>query len=191
MSREADALARCAKAVLGLPTTGWGPFESKLGALQEAVIQYEQSKTKEPRVKVVREGGYAQLPTRAYPGDAGYDLYCSMPGGVHIPPRGFADIPTGVRIELPDRHWALLTGRSGSIRNRGILVVNGIIDNGYRGPLYAACQNMTEEVVCVRLGERIAQLIPMVLPHDEWVVEEVDDLSVTQRGSNGFGSSGQ
>lgn len=165
--------------------------ETSWAALEEAIIQYEGSKEfREPKVRVVLENEHSILPTRAYPGDAGYDLYCSMPGGVPIPPHGFADVPTGVRVELPDRHWALLTGRSGAIRNRGILVVNGIIDNGYRGPLYAACQNMTDESVCVRLGERIAQLIPMVLPHDEWVVEQVDELSPTQRGSNGFGSSG-
>jgi dUTP pyrophosphatase len=186
--REAEALCRAAKAVLNVPTDGWGPLESKLGGLHEAVIQYEAARGCHHSLKVMRERPDVTIPSRTYPGDAGFDLYCSV--DVLIPRHGFKDVPMGVRIEMPMGHWALLTGRSSAIRRRGILVVNGIIDWGWRGPLFAACQNMTDEDILVRRDERVAQLIPMVLPHEKWEMEVVEELSESERGESGFGSSG-
>lgn len=123
----------------------------------------------------------------AYPGDAGIDLQCAQ--SVKIEPGGFADIPTGVSVQLPDGYWAMLTGRSSTLRKRGLLVSQGIIDQGYRGPLFAGVWNLTEEPVYVDKGDRIAQLILLPLFSGEIVV--VDQLDPTERGTNGFGSSGR
>ena len=127
-----------------------------------------------------------ELLSRAYPGDAGFDLFCREEHW--IGPGESVDIPLGVRVQLPEGWWGLLTGRSSTLRKRGLLVAQGVIDQGYRGPLYAYVRNMTEEMVRVRDGERLAQLIP--LPLFSGTIELVEDLEDHERGVNGFGSSG-
>lgn len=136
----------------------------------------------------VQVGENGRMPTRAYPGDAGYDLYVS--DTVTLAPGEFADVPCDVRIELPDLRWAMLVGRSSSIRKRGLLVYQGIIDNGYRGDLYAGCLNVTDRPVTLEPGERIAQLIPMPLLSEQVNPVRVDQLSQSERSAAGFGSSG-
>lgn len=127
-------------------------------------------------------------PTRTYIGDAGWDL--TVAEDARIPVDGFHDVSHGICVELPSNTWALITGRSSTIRKRGLLVVNGIIDNGYRGPLFAAVQNLSGEVVELKRGERIAQLIPFPLVSDRLDVEPAEELSETVRGQNAFGSTG-
>jgi dUTP pyrophosphatase len=136
--------------------------------------------------------GQPALPTRAYPDDAGYDLYVSET--TEVPPGAFVDIPTGVAMQLPDWSWGMLTGRSSTLRKRGLLVNTGIIDTGYRGELYAGVFNLTKETVVVEVGERIAQIIILtnatrltsVVP-----LLEGETLEPHSRGNNGFGSSGR
>lgn len=125
-------------------------------------------------------------PWRQHLGDAGFDLFVSET--VTIPGRGFADIPCGINVEIPEGHWGMLTGRSSTIRDRGLLVTQGIIDNGYRGPMFAGVQNMRPAAVRVNKGDRIAQLI--LLPLFDRAVEQVYELSASDRGVQGFGSSG-
>lgn len=124
--------------------------------------------------------------TRAHVGDAGLDLYCSE--DVTILPGRFEDIPVGVSVELPGGFWGLLTGRSSTLRKRGLMVAQGVIDQGYRGPLFTGVWNLTAEPVRVSRGERLAQLI--LVPLWEGGVESVLFLSGSSRGSAGFGSSG-
>lgn len=124
--------------------------------------------------------------TRSHVGDAGLDLYCSE--DVTIPPGQFEDIPVGVSVELPEGFWGLLTGRSSTLRKRGLMVAQGVIDQGYRGPLFAGVWNLTGEPVKALRGERLAQLI--LLPLWAGGVESVLFLSGSSRGSAGFGSSG-
>lgn len=125
-------------------------------------------------------------PWRQFDGDAGFDLVVTE--AVTIPSNGFADVPCGVCVELPSGTWGMLTGRSSTIRQRGLLVNQGIIDNGYRGEMFAAAWNLTGHDVRVEKGERIAQLI--VLPLSTCGVERVEELSVSSRGTMGFGSTG-
>lgn len=134
---------------------------------------------------VVGDGG--KLPTRAYGDDAGWDLYTR---GTHtLDPGTFFDVPTGVSCQLPERTWGLLIGRSSTLRKRGLMVSQGVIDYGYRGELYAGVWNLTDEPIKVEDGERLAQLI---VHHTRGeggvVVERLDDHP---RGMNGFGSSGK
>lgn len=127
-------------------------------------------------------------PTQGYGGDAGFDLYVSETTVV-LPSR-FKDIPLGIEgVELPPGMWALLTGRSSTIR-RGLLVTNGIIDNGYRGPLFAGTQNVGDAAITVREGERIAQLIPYELAASGITLAQVQEVSDSQRGTSSFGSTG-
>lgn len=135
--------------------------------------------------------GQPRIPTRAYPDDAGYDLYVSET--TTIPPGAFVDIPTGVAVQLPEWAWGMLTGRSSTLRKRGLLVNTGIIDAGYRGELYAGAFNLTQQEVVVEAGDRIAQLI--ILENSTAVTEMPlipdEQLDPHDRGTNGFGSSGQ
>lgn len=131
----------------------------------------------------------ARMPIRANSDDAGFDLYVAQ--DVVIPPHAFRDVPSGVSVELPNGYWGMLTGRSSTIRQRGLLVVQGIIDTGYTGELFSAVWNLTAEPVSIKMGERIAQLI--ILPNSTQmsVLSRADALGVTSRGNNGFGSSGR
>ena len=136
-------------------------------------------------VKIWNEGC---LPQRAYDDDAGLDLVVSQ--DTTIAPGTFVDVPCGVSVELPAWAWGLVTGRSSALRKRGLLVHSGVIDAGYRGPLFAGAWNMTDETVVVKAGERVAQLI--VLSNMTRHVQPVETLALTQspRGQNGFGSTG-
>lgn len=134
--------------------------------------------------KTLSESG--QAPKPQYQGDAGCDLYTSQT--LTIPPHSFIDIPCGIAMALPDGVWARITGRSSTIRKRKLLVIEGIIDNGYTGPLFCAVWNMSDEPVTVEQGDRVAQLIPHRLVPVKW--EETEVLPDTERGARGFGSSG-
>lgn len=127
-------------------------------------------------------------PFQHYSGDAGFDLYVSE--RTFIPFRDFVDVPLGIAVELPTGIWAMLTGRSSTLRKRHLLVTQGIIDNGFRGDLYAGVQNMGREGAWVERGERIAQLIPFHLESLSLSVVQVLELSPSDRGTRGFGSTG-
>lgn len=127
-----------------------------------------------------------RLPGRAYPDDAGLDLYTSA--DTVIPAGSFADVPCGIRIQLPDWAWGQVHGRSSTLRRRGLLVPSAVIDTGWRGEIFVGVFNLGDTAV-VKAGERLGQLIV----HENAtrrvlvVAGEVDDHP---RGLNGFGSSG-
>lgn len=129
-----------------------------------------------------------KMPIRAHSDDAGFDLFVSET--VVVPPHGFKDVPSGVSVELPHGYWGLLTGRSSTIRQRGLLVVQGIIDTGYRGELFSAVWNLTSQPVVVTKGDRIAQFI--ILPNEtqNTLLVRSEALGDSERGLGGFGSSG-
>jgi len=128
-------------------------------------------------------------PTRAHADDAGFDLYVN--GDWTIEPNHFVDIDLNCAVAFPEGSWGLLTGRSSTLRNRGLMVTQGIIDHGYTGPLFAGVWNLTSETVEVKHGDRIAQLVIMAnLAPFIVQIEETDELPQTTRGQNGFGSSG-
>jgi dUTP pyrophosphatase len=133
------------------------------------------------------DSGEPQQPTRGHDGDAGMDLYCSRTQVIQ--PSAFCDVHTDLSIAMPRGYFARICGRSSSIR-RGLLVVEGVIDNGYRGELYSGVYNMTDNSITVHVGERLAQLILHRI-HREIHWSRVSHLSSTDRGSSGFGSTGK
>jgi len=129
-----------------------------------------------------------RVPTKAYPGDTGWDLYVSR--DVVIPARSFIDIPTNIAIAMPEGLWGRITGRSSTLRKYGLLVNEGIIDNGYRGELFIGVFNLTDHDRFIPAGTRLAQLIFHRLIEDlQW--EPTMVLPPSQRQDRGFGSSGQ
>jgi dUTP pyrophosphatase len=141
------------------------------------------------RLRVRRLDDRALLPTRAYPGDAGLDLYALEEAT--LAPGERASIGTGIAIEIPDGQAGLVLPRSGLAARHGIALVNapGLIDAGYRGEIRALLLNTDrKQPFTVARGERIAQLVLVRIETPE--VVEVDELAVSERGAGGFGSSG-
>jgi dUTP pyrophosphatase len=141
------------------------------------------------RLFVRRLDERALLPSRAYPGDAGLDLYALEEAT--LAPGERASIGTGIAVEIPDGHAGLVLPRSGLAARHGIALVNapGLIDSGYRGELRVLLLNTDrDEPFTVVRGERIAQLV-LVRTETPDVIE-VDELATSERGAGGFGSSG-
>lgn len=171
--------------------TGWQHSKGATAELTVAdVLKLEVGNTDywlgNPPRELKYTGYDAFGPSKAYPGDAGFDLYVSEETRIKV--NGFADVPLGINVQLPPGTWAMLTGRSSTIRTRGLLVTQGVIDNGYTGPLYAGVKNLSGEIAVVKKSERIAQLIPFRL--EPLTVRQVVELTETDRGTNGFGSTG-
>ena len=132
-----------------------------------------------------------ELPTlrRAHPTDAGLDLYARRP--VRLEPGEHATVDTGVAVAIPDGYAGLVLPRSGLASRYGVGLVNapGLIDAGYRGELRVVLINHGRERCPISRGDRIAQLVivPVALPE----LLMVDRLESTERGDQGFGSSGR
>lgn len=130
----------------------------------------------------------APLPRHAKPGDAGLDL--TSRESVSIAPFETAMVGTGVSVEIPEGFVGLCFPRSGLASKRGVNLANcvGVIDSGYRGEVKAPLHNITSRIQRVERGERVFQLV--VVPFAPCECVEVDELSDTDRGAGGFGSTG-
>jgi dUTP pyrophosphatase len=135
----------------------------------------------------LRDG--ATMPERAYAGDAGLDLTaCDR---IVIGPGERAVVGTGLAVAIPDGHAGLVVPRSGLAARHGIGIANapGLVDAGYRGEVRIVLVNTDRsESFTVEPGMRIAQLV--VVPFAAAEPVEADQLSETERGAAGFGSSG-
>lgn len=128
----------------------------------------------------------AKMPTRAHETDAGLDIYARETKT--IPARGSAVFDTGVHIELPRRTVGMLKSKSGLNVKHGI-TSEGVIDVGYTGSIVAKLYNNSDFDYIVQEGDKITQLVilPILTPE----LELVDSFEDTERGGNGFGSSGR
>lgn len=129
----------------------------------------------------------AIMPTRAHETDAGLDLYCREKK--HIWAGQSAAFDTGVHIELPRGFFGKIESKSGLNVNHGIVSLGGVIDEGYTGSIVVKLYNEGTERYSFEKGDKIAQLI--ILPYAAPRLELVEELEDTERGSNGFGSSGR
>lgn len=138
----------------------------------------------------IRLNDDARLPTRANDGDAGLDLYACE--GALLGPGERASVGTGIALEIPAGHAGLVLARSGLAVRHGIALVNapGLIDAGYRGEVRVLLLNTDRtESFEIGPGDRIAQLL--LTPFAEAAPIEVAELTVSERGAGGFGSSGR
>jgi dUTP pyrophosphatase len=130
----------------------------------------------------------AIVPVRAYPGDAGLDLAaCDR---VELGPGERAVVGTGLAVAIPEGYAGFVQPRSGLASRHGISVVNapGLIDSGYRGEVRVVLLNTDRaDTFVVEPGMRIAQLVVLEVPQLE--VVESEELSESERGVRGFGSS--
>ncbi|NTU43171.1 MAG: dUTP diphosphatase [Nitrospirales bacterium] len=141
------------------------------------------------KLKVRKLHDEAVLPNYAHPGDAGLDLYSSV--DLEIPPGDVRLVGTGISIELPPGTEAQIRPRSGLALKKRVTVLNtpGTIDEGYRGEVGVILINHSTEPVPIAKGMKIAQMV--IKPVITVEVEQVAELSQTQRGEGGFGSTGE
>lgn len=158
------------------------------------LLSHQQNDTEEvfdplPFVVLDKEVGIDLTPRRKYKDDAGWDLVTSK--RTLLQPGETADVPCGIAVQLPSWAYGRITGRSSTMRTRNLLVGEGIIDTGYRGELFVQATNMGGYEMAVEVGERIGQLI--LHANDSAAVRpvRVQDLVASERGANGFGSTGK
>ena len=144
-------------------------------------------------IKVKRLTEAAQLPRYAHTGEFGdlaADVYASE--SITLARAGEAGstaaVPTGIAMEFPSTHGALVEDRSG-LAVRGVTTLAGVIDPGYRGELKVVVTNLSAAPVEIKAGERIAQL--RIIQRIEASFEEVAELAEAARGERGFGSTGR
>lgn len=170
-------------------------------------------------LKIQRLTETAKLPTKAHKNDACFDIYADIPDeeyciekpvtmdnlsdiffntsnliekgeGVAIPPHQTVLIPTGFATEIPNGFWGAIFARSGLASKQGLRPAQGVpvIDEPYRGQWLIPLHNDSEETRIIHHGDRICQF--MLLPYFDTTLTEVNNLSTTDRGEGGFGSSG-
>ena len=128
----------------------------------------------------------ATVPTKAHEEDAGFDLYSSV--DISIPAHSRAVINTSIAIAMPNNFAGLIWPRSGLSVKHGIDVLAGVVDSGYRGEILVCLYNTSNDTVEIHTGDRIAQIIFQEVPRVSLSVNAT--LGSSQRGSNGFGSTG-
>lgn len=140
-------------------------------------------------VKIKKLHKDAIIPTYATPGSACFDIY-ALSGGF-VSPNNPATIQTGLAFEIPENHVMLVFSRSGHGFKNGVRLANctGVIDSDYRGELLVKLASNGSGCLDIVYEERIAQA--MIIPYEQVSFELVDELSSTERGTGGLGSSGK
>jgi len=142
----------------------------------------------------------AVLPTQAKPGDAGYDLCCVedfilYPGQTYMVPTGLVVASWEVNERFAN-HFLQILSRSG-LASKGIYVLGGVVDSGYRGEVRVLLHNgnfgawSKVQPVTFKAGDKIAQAVVQCIMNDQLVsIKEVKEIEQTSRGDGGFGSTG-
>ena len=140
-------------------------------------------------IKIINKSSHA-LPHYETEASAGMDLRANLETAVTLQPLERAIIKTGLFIELPIGTEAQVRPRSGLAAKKGVTVLNapGTIDADYRGEIGVILVNLSSESFTVENGERIAQLV--IAKHERADWQQVEELSSTERGEGGFGSTG-
>ena len=143
------------------------------------------------QVKIKKLHKDAVIPRYSKPGDAGLDLTVvkTYKHWDEFSDRFKLEVDSGIAVEIPDGYVGLVFPRS-SIKNTGLRLTNsvGVIDSKYRGSIKAFFDVVDETLTLYEEGDRFAQLI--IIPYPEIEFLEVEELSTTERGDSGFGSSG-
>jgi dUTP pyrophosphatase len=179
---------------VNLDELDYDAIEEEFGLSKEDLEEIEKETIKNMtshRLFVKRVHPEAILPEYAYPSDSGFDLYSVE--DVTIPAFGRVLVPTGICVEISENLEIQVRPKSGLAIKQGLTVLNtpGTVDSGYNGEIKVIVFNTNNESVEIHKGMKIAQacLCPVV-NGKHVIVEEVDELGVKDRGSNGFGSTG-
>ena len=142
-------------------------------------------------LRVKKVSPTAVLPKQQTAGAAGIDLCADLREDVVIEPHQTVMISSGLAFEIPSGYFGAIYARSGLSTKRGLRPANcvGVIDSDYRGPVRLPLHNDTDEVRVVQPGDRVAQMV--IQEAFGVLLEEVEELTETERGSGGFGSTGR
>lgn len=135
----------------------------------------------------VKVDGGGSLPEYASPGASGADLRASE--AVVIAPGGWAAVPTGLKLAIPEGHVGLVWPRSGLALRKGLDTLAGVIDSDYRGEVKVLLANHGPEPVSISPGDRVAQLLIQRVEQARFA--RAASLDSTPRGEGGFGSTGE
>lgn len=146
---------------------------------------------KSEKIKIKKLSQNAKIPTYGSEYSAGADIYALTENPIEIVPNETVLIHSGVAFEIPDGYVGLVFARSGLATKSGLAPANkvGVIDSDYRGELMVPLFNQSNETQTISNGDRIAQIIFM--PYLKADFFEDTTLSQTQRGEDGFGSTGK
>ncbi len=161
----------------------------KINSINNSIIATELDFT--VHIKYIKTKIDAVEPTHGSTEAAGYDLYVPLEEGkITIPPHQTVKIDTGICVALPNGTFGGMFARSGLSTKQGLRPANcvGVIDSDYRGPIIVALHNDMDKEQILQGGDRIAQLI--VMSYIPLTFEQTDSLDSTDRGDNGFGSTG-
>lgn len=148
---------------------------------------FRKLKKSSEKMKInVRLDSYGRMPTKAHDLDAGFDLY--SPAMFRINKHMSYAIDTGVHFEIPKGYVGFIKSKSGLNVHNGI-TCEGVIDSGYTGSVVAKLYNNSDTDYVFYGGQKITQIVFLPIPDVE--LEEVDEFEETERGDNGFGSSGK
>ena len=141
------------------------------------------------RIKKLRPN--AKMPVYSTKGAAGADLCACLDEPVTILPGETKMLPIGLAIEIPEGYVGLVHARSGLATKRGIAPANkvGVIDSDFRGEMMAALHNHGTEPQTIAPGERVLQML--IMPVVQAAFQEADELTDTERGAGGWGSTGR
>jgi len=133
----------------------------------------------------------AVTPKYNYGGDSGFDLHSVEE--ITIEPFGRALVPTGISLDIKDGYEIQVRSKSGLALKEGLFVLNspGTVDNVYIGEIKAIIFNTNQQPYTIKKGMKVAQAVLSPVVNGSWVnLEEVNEISDKERGSNGFGSTG-
>lgn len=141
------------------------------------------------KIKLLTET--AKKPTRGSEQAAGLDLYSDHQNKIIIMPQTMHRVHTGIALEIPEGYFGGIFARSGLAMKHGGRPANcvGVIDSDYRGEVIVGLYNDSTNALVIEPGEKIAQLI--LIPYHMEELEVVEELETTERGENGFGSTGK
>lgn len=142
------------------------------------------------KVKIINKSNN-ELPAYETSASAGLDLRAFIPESITLLPLGRSLIKTGLFMEIPEGYEAQVRPRSGLALKSGITVLNapGTIDADYRGEIGVILVNLSQDNFEINTGDRIAQLVFAKVKQAKWILTE--ELSETERGEGGFGSTGK
>ena len=159
----------------------------KLSELEEGY--YEKQPKMEVRYKIIHED--AVEPRYNYPSDSGFDLHSVEE--MIIPPLSRALAPTGLCFKIKDGYEIQVRPKSGLAWNDGLTVLNtpGTVDSGYNGEIKVILYNSTQNSMKIRKDQKVAQACVCPVANGRWInLSKVNELDETDRGDNGFGSTG-
>jgi len=138
-------------------------------------------------IKIKKLSASTPTPSFALPGDAGFDLFCREK--TTMAPGEWKAIPTGIALQIPEGYVGLIWDKSGLSIKNGLKTLGGVVDSGYRGEVMVGMINLSATEYTFEAGQKVAQML--IQKFEQATFELVGELDDTERGRNGFGSTGK